>query len=78
MQEELESLNENYTYELTELPKGKNALRNNWVYKLKPGDGGNPSKYKSRIVVKDFQQKKGVDFNEIFAPVVVRSTPTNY
>ena len=70
MQEEMESLHENHTYELTELPKGKKALRNKWVYKLKPGDGGNPPRYKARIVVKGFQQKKGVDFDEIFAPVV--------
>ena len=40
------------------------------MYKLKPGDGGNPPRYKARIVVKGFQQKKGVDFDEIFAPVV--------
>ena len=40
------------------------------MYKLKPGDTGNPPRYKARIVVKGFQQKKGVDFDEIFAPIV--------
>ena len=40
------------------------------MYKLKLGDVGNPPRYKARIVVKDFQQKKGVNFDEIFAPVV--------
>ena len=55
---------------MVEFPKGKRALRNKWVYKLKPGDGGNPPRYKARIVVKGFQQKKGVDFDEILAPVV--------
>ena len=49
---------------------GKRALRNKWVYKLKPGEPGNPPRYKARIVVKGFQQKKGVDFDEIFSPVV--------
>ena len=35
------------------------------------------TKYKTRIVVKGFQQKKGVDFNKIFAPVVkMTSTQT--
>ena len=70
MQDEMDSLHENHTYELVELPKEKRALRNKWVYKLKPGDAGKPPRYKARIVVKGFQQKKGVDFDEIFAPVV--------
>ena len=69
----MDSLHENHTYELVELPKGKRALRNKGVYKLKPGDGGNPPRYKARIVVKGFQQKKGVDFDEIF-PLVVTMT----
>ena len=49
-----------------ELPKGKRALRNKWVYKLKLGDVGNPPRYKTRIVVKGFQQKKEVDVDDIF------------
>ena len=55
MQDEMDSLHENHTYELTKLPRGKKALRNKWVYKLKPGESRNPPRYKARIVVKDFQ-----------------------
>ena len=55
MQDEMASLHESHTYELVELPKKKRALRNKWVYKLKPGDTGNPPRYKARIVVKGFQ-----------------------
>ena len=50
----MDSLYENYMYELTELPKGKKALRNKWVYKFKPGDSENPPRYKAQIVVKGF------------------------
>ena len=63
MQEEMDSLHENYAYELMELPEGKKALRNKWVYKLKTGEDGSTPRYKARIVVKGFQQKKGVDFD---------------
>ena len=50
----MDSLHENHTYELVELPKGKRTLQNKWVYKLKPGDAGNPPRYKAKIVVKGF------------------------
>ena len=66
----MDSLHENHTYELTELPKGKKAIMNKWVHKLKPGENRNPPRYKSCIVLKGFQQKKGVDFDKIFSPVV--------
>ena len=35
MQEEMNSLHKNKTYELIEIPKGKKALRNKWVFKIK-------------------------------------------
>ena len=67
----MNSLHENHTYELMERTKGKKTLQNKWVYlKVKLGDGGNPPRYKAGIVVKGFQQKKGVDFDEIFFLVV--------
>jgi hypothetical protein len=47
---------------------GKRALQNKWVYKLKEEDGGKKW-YKSRLVVKGFAQKKGIDFDEIFSHV---------
>ena len=34
IQEEMESLQKNNTYELVKLPKCRKALRNKWVYKL--------------------------------------------
>ncbi|GJW71983.1 retrovirus-related pol polyprotein from transposon TNT 1-94 [Tanacetum coccineum] len=38
MQDEMKSLYENNTFKLTKLPKGKRALKNKWVYKLKTGE----------------------------------------
>ena len=74
MQEEMESLPKNNTYELVKLPKGRKALRNKWVYKLKKDGRGDLVKYKARLVVKGFGQKKGIDFDEIFSPIVKLSS----
>jgi hypothetical protein len=69
MKEEMDSLVNNQTWDLVQLPTGKRALQNKWVYKLKEEDGGK-KRYKARLVVKGFAQKKGIDFDEIFSPVV--------
>ncbi|KAK8926043.1 hypothetical protein KSP39_PZI018104 [Platanthera zijinensis] len=40
MKDEMVLLMFNKTWDLTELPKGKKALRNKWVYKLKKEHDG--------------------------------------
>ncbi|KAK2457000.1 hypothetical protein QL285_004317 [Trifolium repens] len=70
MQEEMQSLKENQTYDLVKLPEGKRALKNKWVFKLKSEENSLNPRYKARIVVKGCHQKKGIDFEEIFSPVV--------
>jgi hypothetical protein len=74
MQEVQKSLRENHTYELVKLPKGKRALKNKWVFRLKTEEHTSHPRYKARLVVKGFSQKKGVDFDEIFSPVVKMSS----
>ena len=60
MHEEMKSLHKNNTYELMELPKGKKALKNKWVLKRKPEPNISQPRYKARLIVKGFSQKKGV------------------
>ena len=67
-------MHENHTYELVELPKGRRALKNKWVYRLKTEDNNSKPRYKARLVVKGFSQRKGIDFEEIFSPVVKMSS----
>jgi hypothetical protein len=69
MKEEMDSLVNNHTWDLVQLPTRKRALWNKWVYKLKEEDGGKKW-YKVRFVVKGFAQKKGIDFDEILYRVV--------
>ncbi|MCO5577948.1 hypothetical protein L7F22_031785 [Adiantum nelumboides] len=74
MQSEYNSIIANETWELTELPQGKQTLPCKWVYKKKYTTEDLELKYKARLVAKGFKQKKGVDFDEIFSPVVKMTT----
>ena len=65
MKDEMDSLLVNQTQKLTELPKGKKALHNKWVYRIKNEHDGSKC-YKARLVVKAFQQKEGINYTEIF------------
>jgi hypothetical protein len=69
MKEEMDSLVNNQTWDLVQLPIGKRALKNKCVYKLKEEDGGK-KQYKAKLVVKGFAQRKGINFDEIFSPIV--------
>ena len=69
MKGEMDSLLKNNTWDLVPLPEGKRALPNKWIYRLNEEHGEN-KKYKARLVVKGFAQKKGINFDEIFSPVV--------
>lgn len=70
MTEEFESLEENDTWALVDLPHGRTALRGRWVYTLKRGPNGEVTRYKARWVVRGFEQREGLDYNETFASVV--------
>ena len=54
--------------------KGKKAFKNKWIYRLKTKNNSSQLRYKARLVVKGFGQKKGVDFEEIFYPVIKMSS----
>lgn len=63
MSEEINSLIQMNSWELTELPEGKKTLESKWVFRNKG------SKKKARMVVKGCSQKQGVDYTTTFAPV---------
>jgi ATP-binding cassette subfamily B (MDR/TAP) protein 1 len=74
IESEINSIRANGTWDLVELPWNRKALPCKWVYRLKQvSDSSNP-KYKARLVAKGFRQEYGVDFDEIFSPVVKLST----
>ncbi|KAH9117793.1 hypothetical protein AeMF1_008721, partial [Aphanomyces euteiches] len=64
-EDEFRSLISNRTYDLVRRDSSQKVLPCRWVFRLKPG-----GIYKARLVVKGFMQEHGVDYTEIFAPVV--------
>lgn len=69
MIKELESIKKNNTWSLTNLPPGHRPIELKWVFKLKRDADGKVTKYKARLVAKGYIQQRGVDFEEVFAPV---------
>ena len=67
--DEMDSLLGNQTWELIELLEGTKALHNKWVYRIKNEHDGS-KRYKARLVVKGFQQKEGIDYTKIFSSIV--------
>jgi len=74
MQDEMRSLYDNHTFDLVKLPKGKKTLENMWIYRVKQESNSTSPRYKAKLVVKGFRQRKCIDFNVIFSPVVKMSS----
>ena len=62
---ELEALRKREVFELVPCPKYRKVIKNRWVFDVKP-DG----RKRARLVAKGFSQVEGLDYDQIFSPVV--------
>ena len=69
MDEEIEAIQKNDTWELAILLKGHKAIGVKWVYKTKKNANGEVERYKARLVANGYSQRVGIDYDEVFAPV---------
>ena len=71
MKEEMTSLKKNHTWEVVDQPPGQKLVSCKWLYKIKEGiEGVQKPRYKARLVARGFTQRAGIDYNEVFSPVV--------
>lgn len=69
MDKELRALEENGTWELTDLPKGKKIISSKWVFKTKYKRNGEVERLKAKVVARWEKQIKGKDYKDTFSPM---------
>lgn len=74
MEEEMENQHENKTFHLVPYEPTMSVLGSRWIYREKLNADGSEDKCKARLVVKGNEQEEGVDYLEMFSPVVRTAT----
>jgi len=62
---ELNTLHKRGVYDLAECPSGHKVIKNHWVFDVK-----DDSRKRARLVAKGFSQVEGMDYDQVFSPVV--------
>jgi hypothetical protein len=69
MNEELDQIEKNDTWELVPRPRYKNVIGTKWVFINKLNEDGQVTRNKARLVCKGYAQVEGIDFEETFSLV---------
>lgn len=74
MEEELNQIEKNQTWELVPRPANKNVIGTKWVFLNKLNKDGEVVRKKARLVCKGYSQVEGIDFEENFASLARMET----
>ena len=55
-------------------PEGKSIVGSKWVLKVKRNSDGSLDCFKARLVAQGYTETRGIDYEEVFAPVDKYST----
>ena len=72
--EELKTLEEAGTWEISDLPEGANLVGLKWVFHIKKDASGCVVHYKAQLVAQGFSQVEGVNYFDTYAPVAKLSS----
>ncbi|XP_042939441.1 uncharacterized mitochondrial protein AtMg00810-like [Carya illinoinensis] len=74
MDDEIQALKKNDTWDLLPRPLNHNMVGCRWIFKTKLHVDGSIEHHKARLVAKGFSQIPGLDFEDMFSPVVHPAT----
>ena len=72
--EEMEALKKNDTWEMGPLPIGKKVVGSRWVFTIKYHSEGSIAQYKTRLVAQGYTKSYGIDYVKTFAPIAKLNT----
>jgi len=74
MNEELQALQENFTWDIVPCPPYIKPIGCKWVYFVKLNSNGSLNRYMAQLVVLGNKQEYEIDYDETFAPVAKKTT----
>lgn len=69
MEEELDQIEKNITWELVPRPKDKNVIGTKQVFRNKLNESSEIVRNKARLICKGYSQKEGINYEETFSLV---------
>jgi hypothetical protein len=70
MEVEMKAIEDNKTWVACDLQPKQKAIGLKWVFKVKKDPERKIVKHKAHLVVKGYAQRQGIDFDEVYAPIV--------